>query len=91
MKDGEYREKLDGFAARLRGCALHHGLADDPDHEVGDLQDLFSAAFRHLTPDGLRKFLAEPAAVDVLDGPEFEETWVEFAEFVRSLPGGTTT
>ena len=43
---------------RLRGDiyshATQHGLADDPDHEVGDLQDCLSEALSLLTTDQLK-------------------------------------
>lgn len=32
-------------------AARQHGLEDDPDHEVGDLQDILRAAWEIMTPD----------------------------------------
>jgi hypothetical protein len=33
------------------GAARQHGADEDPDHEVGDLQDLLRAAWNLMSPD----------------------------------------
>lgn len=48
-------------------AANRHGEGSDPDHEVGDLQELLRAAFELLTDDAKKAFFASPAAKNVWD------------------------
>jgi hypothetical protein len=48
--------------------AKQHGEDSEPDHEVGDLQELLRAAFSFMAADQLRAFIALPEVQDVLDG-----------------------
>lgn len=47
-------------------AATKHGEDSEPDHEVGDLQDYFRAAFRLLTPEQKEAFLATAEVQDSL-------------------------
>jgi hypothetical protein len=51
-------------------AAKNHGESDDPDHEVGDLQDMLRAAFRLLLPGQVKAFARDPKVEIVLDAGE---------------------
>lgn len=65
------------FCFILLECAREHGENSDPDHEVGDLQDLFVSCWRVMTPDQRRRALADPEVQTVMEGPEYEDLLVE--------------
>lgn len=48
-------------------AAETHGSLDDPDHEVGDLQQLLRAAFGMLSPDQKRAFFLRTDVREVLE------------------------
>lgn len=47
-------------------AASRHGADSVPDHEVGDLQDYFRAAFSLLTPDQKRAFISDNRVVNAM-------------------------
>lgn len=47
-------------------AAERHGKDSEPDHEVGDLQQLLRAAWGLMTPDQRQALLVSPEAEDVL-------------------------
>ena len=51
-------------------AAKNHGELDDPDHEVGDLQDMLRIAFRLLLPGQVKAFGRAPEVEAVLDAGE---------------------
>lgn len=46
---------------RLLKAAAAHGRESDPDHEVGDLQDILRSAWRTMSPEQRKKVSAEYA------------------------------
>ena len=56
-----------GDLSRLLRAAERHGSESDPDHEVGDLQDVLKAAFGCLTKYQRVKFMGSEAVKDLLD------------------------
>jgi len=57
----------DGALEHLFSAAQKHGEFDDPDHEVGDLQDLLRDVWGRLSEDQKRDFLESDAAANVLE------------------------
>lgn len=57
---------------RLLEAARRHGADSEPDHEVGDLQDLLRAAWEQFTSDQRRNFLMQSAVSNVLEGAILE-------------------
>lgn len=51
----------------LLGYAKQHGLDSEPEHEVGDLQDMFTVAYGLLTPEQRLQFMTTPAIMDLVD------------------------
>lgn len=51
----------------LLAAAKQHGEDSDPDHEVGDLQDLLRPMWAILTPEQQRNFLASDEVAAVLE------------------------
>jgi len=51
-------------------AAKNHGELDDPDHEVGDLQDMLRVAFRLMLPGQVKAFARDPKVDAVLDAGE---------------------
>lgn len=47
-------------------AAQQHGEDDEPDHEVGDLQDILRVAWEIMTPDQRERFAKDDAALAVL-------------------------
>jgi hypothetical protein len=58
---------------KLLEAAQAHGENNEPDSEVGDLQQLFHAAFRLLTPEQRVVFFASDEIRELADVPEYEE------------------
>ena len=52
---------------RLLDAAKTHGLHEDPEHEVGDLQDLLLAAWGLMSPEQRASLLASDEARAVLE------------------------
>lgn len=48
-------------------AAQTHGENSDPDHEVGDLQDMLRAVWEIMTPEQREEALASDEFVNVLD------------------------
>jgi len=61
------------FANFLMEAARLHGENSEPDHEVGDLQDLFFACWLVMTPEQRALVLSDPAITNLLDCPEYED------------------
>lgn len=57
----------DGALEHLISAAQKHGEDSDPDHEVGDLQDLLRSMWGRLSEDQRRDFLHDDAVVEVLE------------------------
>lgn len=55
------------FAQLLLDMAERHGSFDDPDHEIGDLQDLLREAWRIMPQAQRRSLMANDAVVENLD------------------------
>lgn len=53
-------------AETYTNAAETHGSIDDPDHEIGDLQQLFRTAFDMLAPNQKRAFFFHPEVRSVL-------------------------
>jgi len=47
-------------------AAQQHGIDEDPDHEVGDLQEFFRVAFGLLKPEQVAAFAADPRVTETL-------------------------
>ena len=60
------------FVYSLLECAVAHGENSEPDHEVGDLQDLLVACWSVMSPAQRGLALSEPRVQAVMDGPEYE-------------------
>ena len=52
---------------RLIEAARRHGEDSEPDHEVGDLQDVLRAAWAELTPDQRRRVIRSPDVSNVIE------------------------
>lgn len=52
---------------RLIEAARRHGEDSEPDHEVGDLQDILRAAWEQLTPDQRRRVIRSPEVSNVVE------------------------
>ncbi len=61
------------FAILLMEAARLHGENSEPDHDVGDLQDLLFACWLVMSPEQRALALSDPAVVSVLDFPEYED------------------
>jgi hypothetical protein len=61
------------FALLLMEAARLHGENSEPDHEVGDLQDLFFACWRVMSPVQRALVLSDPAVVSLFDAPEYSD------------------
>lgn len=67
------------------GAAQSHGESSDPDHEVGDLQDFFRAAFKIMTPEQRKAFALDETVQQTLEGAfgdldQFEEMLARLRE-----------
>ncbi len=62
MKDEHYRNVETYIAA-----AKAHGENDDPDHEVGDLQDMLREAFKFLTKKQIAEFANSGKVLEILE------------------------
>ncbi len=60
------------FVYSLIECAATHGENSEPDHEVGDLQDLLVSCWSVMSPEQRGLALSEPRAQAVMAGPEYE-------------------
>lgn len=60
------------FANDLVEAARLHGENSDPDHEVGDLQDLFFACWRVMSPAQRTHIFEDETVKDLFENPEFE-------------------
>lgn len=56
----------------LIGHAKTHGEDSEPDHEVGDLQDMLRAAWSLMTPEQHRQMLCHPDVSNVVESATFE-------------------
>jgi hypothetical protein len=59
------------------GAARQHGEDDEPDHEVGDLQQMLRAAWNIMTPGQRQEFASSPVVLAVLEAgypSEFDES-----------------
>lgn len=56
-----------GLVEDLIGFAQKHGEDSDPDHEVGDLQDLLRAAWKLMTPEQRRAMLTDASVSNVVE------------------------
>lgn len=54
-------------AEEFVSVAERHGRDSEPDHEVGDLQSFFRAAYNLLTPDQRKAFLGSEAVRETID------------------------
>ena len=61
------------FASLLIEAARFHGENSEPDHEVGDLQDLFLACWPVMSPEQRALALSDSAVQSLFDSPEYEE------------------
>ncbi len=59
------------FANLLLEAARLHGENSEPDHEIGDLQDLFVACWLVMSPEQRALALSDPAVQDLFDCPEY--------------------
>lgn len=67
-------EPNDPRIERILNAAEQHGRNDDPDHEVGDLQDVLRAAWSLMTLEQRNQLMAAAETVDVLRaGDDFVE------------------
>lgn len=61
-----------GFRSRMLECLMEvaksHGEDSEPDHEVGDLQDLLRPMWESMTPAQQRSYLASDAVATMLEG-----------------------
>jgi len=48
-------------------AATKHGVESEPDHEVGDLQDLLFEVWGHLSKRGQAEFLKSDTVQDLLE------------------------
>ena len=55
----------DDVIEELMAKAKQHGEDSEPDHEVGDLQDLLRLLWRHANPHCRRYFLDDPKMEDI--------------------------
>lgn len=58
---------------KLIRAADQHGVDDDPDHTVGDLQDLLRAAWNQMNMGQKHAFLRSDAVADVVESGAREE------------------
>lgn len=56
-----------GLVEDLIGFARKHGEDSEPEHEVGDLQDLLRAAWALLTPEQRRAMLTDASVSNVVE------------------------
>ncbi|MDB6010587.1 MAG: hypothetical protein JWL65_2837 [Gammaproteobacteria bacterium] len=69
-------------------AATNHGEADDPDHEVGDLQDFLRGVWKLLSPEQILAFAKDPETHSIIGGDtDFED---ELAR-LQSSDGGSVT
>jgi hypothetical protein len=61
------------YALLLMEAARLHGENSEPDHEVGDLQDLFFACWRVMSPEQRALALSDPTVVRLFDTPEYSD------------------
>jgi len=61
------------FANLLIEAATLHGENSEPDHEVGDLQELFLACWLVMSPEQRALALSDPAVEIVLSLPEYKD------------------
>jgi len=61
---GEPPERM-GIEAYIE-AAEQHGLDDDPDHEVGDLQDLLRKAWEYMPEEARQRFVADERVREIL-------------------------
>ena len=59
------------FASLLIQAATLRGENSEPDHEVGDLQDLFLACWHVMSPEQRALALSDPAVKILLSLPEY--------------------
>ena len=67
IQDNSNRESV--FA--LLDCARLHGENSEPDHEVGDLQDLLVACWLVMSPEHAPLALRDRQVQNVLDWPDY--------------------
>ena len=68
------KEPSDPRIERVLNAAQQHGENDEPDHEVGDLQDVLRAAWSLMTLEQRNQLMAAAETVDVLRaGDDFVE------------------
>lgn len=60
-------EHSDNAIETLIEAAERHGAESDPDHEIGDLQDLLRAAWELMSQEQRRAFWAGSAAQAVIE------------------------
>lgn len=76
----------------LIGHAETHGSDDDPDHEVGDLQDMLRVAWGLMTPEQRRKMICHNDVSNVVEAATgdplatsmeevYEDEWEDACEF----------
>lgn len=51
----------------LADAAIHHAEDSDPDHLVGDLQQIISTAWAVMSPDQRKAFLLSPDIISVFE------------------------
>jgi hypothetical protein len=62
---------LPGLEELFRAADAHAATAGDPDHAVGDLQEILRAAWRVLTPKQRAELFAQPELVALAELPEY--------------------
>lgn len=62
----------DLFESILRAASVHAAVSEEPDHEVGDLQDLARVLWGLLTPAQRRRALKHEAVRNIFDCASLE-------------------
>ena len=67
----------------LIGLAKKHGEDSEPDHEVGDLQDLLRAAWAQMTPEQRRAMLTEASVSNVVEAATGEPLLLDIDDLLQ--------
>jgi hypothetical protein len=74
----------------LLGFATAHGEASEPDHEVGDLQDMLTVAWNLMTDSQKQQFFSSPEVEQVVESV-FSDEALERLEESQAKPPITIT
>jgi len=72
-----------GLVEDLIGFAEKHGEDSEPDHEVGDLQDLLRAAWRLMTPEQRREMLIDASVSNVVESATGEALLLDIDDLLQ--------